>query len=67
MTVLTTRQRDILHLLLESNKLLGSSELAAQLQLTSRQVNYDLKGLRVWLARQDIILNAVPGVGVELI
>ena len=67
MTALTTRQRDLLRLLLESNKPLGAADMADELQLTPRQVNYGLKGLRGWLARRDVLLNSTPGVGAELI
>ena len=64
MTAITTRQRDLLHLLLNSNVPLGAAKLAAHMQLTPRQVNYDLKGLKKWLANQNVILTATPGVGV---
>ncbi len=67
MTALTTRQRDLLTLLLESDEPLIASAMADQLQLTPRQVNYGLKGLRAWLAKRDIVLNATPGVGAEII
>lgn len=67
MTTLTTRQRDLLRLLLESDKPLGAADMADELQLTPRQVNYGLKGLRSWLARRDVLLNSTPGVGAELI
>jgi mannitol operon transcriptional antiterminator len=67
MTSLTTRQRDILQLLAESNEPLGSAELAKQMKLTSRQVNYGLKGLRVWLAQQNVTLKVTPGVGAQLL
>lgn len=67
MTALTTRQRDILHILLESNEPLGASDLADQLQITPRQVRYGLKGLTVWLAQRDITLNTIPGSGTNLI
>lgn len=67
MTTLTTRQRDLLRLLLESNRPLGAADMAYELQLTPRQVNYGLKGLRTWLARRDVLLNSTPGVGAELI
>lgn len=66
MTALTTRQRDLLHLLLNSNVPLGAAKLAAQMQLTPRQVNYDLKGLKKWLSHQNITLTATPGVGVVI-
>jgi transcriptional antiterminator len=41
--------------------------MADQLQLTPRQVNYGLKGLRGWLAQRNVVLSATPGVGAELI
>ena len=46
---------------------LVAADMADQLQLTPRQVNYGLKGLRAWLAQRDIVLNATPGVGAEII
>ena len=67
MTSLTTRQRDILQHLVESNEPLGSAEMAKQMKLTSRQVNYGLKGLRVWLEQRDVTLKVTPGVGAELL
>mgnify|MGYP001820021494 CR=1 FL=1 len=67
MTTLTTRQRDLLSLLIESDGPVVASVMAERMQLTPRQVNYDLKGLRAWLAKRDISLNAKPGVGAELI
>ena len=67
MTSLNTRQRDILQLLVESNEPLGSAELAEQMKLTARQVNYGLKGLRVWLEQRDVKLKVTPGVGAQLV
>ena len=66
MAALTTRQRDLLQLLLDATAPMGSAELAAQMHLTPRQVNYGLKGLKRWLRQQDITLRTTPGVGVEL-
>ncbi len=66
MSTLTTRQRDLLHLLLDAQSPMGTAELADQMQLTPRQVNYGLNGLKQWLANRDITLNATPGVGVVL-
>lgn len=66
MSVLTTRQRDLLQILLRAQAPLGAAELAAEMQLTARQVGYDLKGIRRWLARQEIELKVTPGQGVEL-
>ncbi len=67
MTSLTTRQRDILQLLVESSEPLGSADLAEEMKLTSRQVNYGLKGLRVWLEQRDVKLKVTPGVGAKLL
>ncbi len=67
MASLTTRQRDILQLLVNSNEPLGSADLAKQMELTSRQVNYGLKGLRVWLEQRDVTLKVTPGVGAQLL
>ena len=66
MSTLTTRQRDLLHILLDAQAPLGAAELAAQMKLTPRQVNYGLTGLKQWLASRNIIMNATPGVGVTL-
>ena len=67
MASLTTRQRDILQLLVESSEPLGSADLAEEMELTSRQVNYGLKGLRVWLEQRDVMLKVTPGVGAKLL
>ena len=64
--MLTTRQRDLLEILLEAEAPLGAAELASQMKLTPRQVSYGLNGLRQWLANRDINLNTTPGVGVTL-
>jgi mannitol operon transcriptional antiterminator len=66
MSTLTTRQRDLLHILLDAQSPMGTAELADQMQITPRQVNYGLNGLKQWLASRDISLNATPGVGVVL-
>lgn len=66
MTALTTRQRDLLQILLQANVPLGASELAAEMALTPRQITYDLKGIRRWLTQHDVTLKTTPGVGVEL-
>ncbi|MCA9979127.1 MAG: helix-turn-helix domain-containing protein, partial [Anaerolineales bacterium] len=66
MSTLTTRQRDLLHILLDAKTPLGASELAAQMKLTPRQVNYGLSGLKQWLTSRNITMNATPGVGVTL-
>ncbi|MFW5943204.1 MAG: BglG family transcription antiterminator [Chloroflexota bacterium] len=67
MAVLTTRQRDILQFLLDARRPLATSDLARKMNLTRRQVSYDLKGLEKWLAQQHVTLKVTPGVGVELL
>ena len=67
MAALTTRQRDLLQLLLAARQPLATSDLAQKMNLTRRQVSYDLKGLEKWLTQQDVTLNVTPGVGVELV
>jgi len=63
MITLTTRQRDILRVLLDSNRPIGSVEIAGLLHLTPRQVNYSIKGVRVWLKQRNQDLTTLPGVG----
>ena len=63
MTALTTRQRDILYLLLEAQGPLGAVDLAERMQIAPKQVNYGLKGLRTWLAQRQINLEVTPGIG----
>ncbi|MGB1249372.1 MAG: BglG family transcription antiterminator [Candidatus Promineifilaceae bacterium] len=67
MTALTTRQRDLLRLLLDANAPLVTASVAQQLQLTPRQVNYSLKGVKRWLTQHDAKLSVTPGIGVQLI
>jgi mannitol operon transcriptional antiterminator len=66
MSNLTTRQRDLLQILLNSEAPISAAEMAEPLQLTARQVNYDLKGLKVWLARREVSLVVTQGVGAQL-
>ncbi|MEM8860394.1 MAG: hypothetical protein AAGD96_18875 [Chloroflexota bacterium] len=67
MISLTTRQRDLLRHLLESEETLVIADLANQMGLSARQVNYGLKGVRTWLEQRDILLRVTPGVGIELL
>ena len=48
---LTTRQRDILKVLLSSGDPIRTSDLASEINLTTRQVNYSMRGLRSWLKK----------------
>ncbi len=66
MTVLTTRQRDLLQILLQSKKPMAAAEMAEALHLTPRQVSYNLKGLKEWLSLRGASLTITPGVGVLL-
>jgi mannitol operon transcriptional antiterminator len=63
MITFTTRQREILKLILDANRPIGSVELAKLLRITPRQVNYSMRGVRVWLMEHGQQLNVVPGSG----
>ncbi len=67
MTALTTRQRDLLTELIRAEGPKGTEYLAAHLDLTSRQVNYAIKGIKKWLLIRDTQLEIKPGIGVRLI
>src|SRR5512143_1318863 len=66
MLTLTTRQRDILRILLDAQQPIGSADMAGQLNLTPRQVNYSLRGLNIWLREHNHELTVAPGVGTSL-
>ena len=68
MITFTTRQREILKILLDANRPIGSVELARMLHITPRQVNYSMKGVRVWLQQhgQDLRVLSGAGFAVEL-
>lgn len=63
MLTFTTRQREILKIILDVNRPIGSVELAKLLHITPRQVNYSIKGVKVWLKHHGQDLNVLPGVG----
>jgi len=63
LTSLTTRQRDILEVLLSVEKPIGTEEIADSVRLSARQVNYSMKGIDQWLKARDARLQAKPGVG----
>jgi mannitol operon transcriptional antiterminator len=63
MVTFTTRQREILKIILDVKRPIGSVELAKLLRITPRQVNYSMKGVKVWLKQQGKDLNVLPGVG----
>ena len=66
MVALNTRQRDMLCYLIKTEGSITINELAEQMGLTPRQVNYGLKGVRLWLEQRNIYLFISPGVGIEL-
>jgi mannitol operon transcriptional antiterminator len=66
MASLTTRQRDILKVLLQANEPISSADIAARLSISPRQVTYSLTSMRRWLVINDVQLKITPGVGVEL-
>ncbi len=66
MSSLTTRQRDLLGLLMDADTALVTADIARQLQLTPRQVNYSLKGMGPWLQQHNVQLDVKPGVGIRL-
>lgn len=63
MITFTTRQREILKLLLDANRPMGSVEMAKLLHITPRQVNYSIKGVRMWLKQHGQDLQVLPGAG----
>jgi hypothetical protein len=63
MVTFTTRQREILKLILDVKRPIGSVELARLLHITPRQVNYSMKGVKVWLKQNGRDLAVLPGVG----
>ena len=66
MTALTTRQRDMLAELIKADSPKAADDLASELHLTPREVNYGLKGLKHWLLSLGIELDIRPGVGISL-
>ena len=66
MSVLTTRQRDLLTMLINSDAPKGIDELAEDLNLTPREVNYGLRGIKQWLQSNDIEFEIKTGAGISL-
>ncbi|MBN2499842.1 MAG: PRD domain-containing protein [Anaerolineales bacterium] len=66
MTSLTTRQRDILKILLQEDHPLGTGDIASSVQLSARQVSYSMKGINQWLKSRDVRLETKPGVGIMI-
>lgn len=66
MVSLTTRQRNLLRYLLNTSSAVVIADIGHDIGLTSRQVSYNLKPVKRWLAQHSVTLKALPGVGVEL-
>src|SRR5689334_16994213 len=66
MVSLTTYQRDIMNLLLTTNGAIGVAELARQVGLTPRQVQYNLQAVDTWLVQRGVQLQKTSGVGVRV-
>lgn len=67
MLSLTTAQRDLLQILLSSDRPIGATALGQQLHLTPRQVHYSLRDIKAWLLRRHVSLRHLPGVGVQVL
>lgn len=67
MSALTTRQRDLLNELLNSENTTSAETLANSIGITPRQVKYDLKAVSQWLSFRGVSLELKPGVGIRLI
>jgi transcriptional antiterminator len=66
--LLTTRERDILNLLLRETNPITTSVIAERLQISPRKVRYSLKGVQNWLTNQgDCELISTRNVGVQLV
>lgn len=66
MTALTTRQRDMLNIIIGAEDPIRVEDLAEDLGLSPREVTYGLKGIKQWLSSNDIELQVTPGVGIQL-
>ncbi|MEM7342972.1 MAG: transcription antiterminator [Chloroflexota bacterium] len=67
MIALTTQQRDLIHKLLNADTVVVMADVAHDLGLTPRQVEYRLKPIRVWLAQREVTLKTTPGLGIEIL
>jgi mannitol operon transcriptional antiterminator len=67
MVALTTRQRDMLHHLLSTEQPVVVATLAHEMNLTPRQVHYNLKPIKSWLARHDASLKGIASTGVTVV
>ncbi|MDJ0752262.1 MAG: helix-turn-helix domain-containing protein [Ardenticatenaceae bacterium] len=56
----------MLRMLLETDGVVVIADLADRLNLTPRQINYGLKGVRQWLGQRNIDIHISPGIGIDL-
>ena len=66
MVSLTIQQRDLLNELLNADSPVVIADIANQMNLTPRQVNYRLKPIKTWLVHRDAVLKTTPGVGISI-
>lgn len=66
MSSLTTRQRDIIRILLERSEPIGAGDIADSIHLSARQVTYCMKGIERWLTDHGAALQTTPGVGISV-
>ncbi|RME44425.1 MAG: hypothetical protein D6796_11795, partial [Caldilineae bacterium] len=66
MASLTTRQNRLLRYLLDATEAKSMADIGRELDLTTRQVNYNLNAVRRWLAQHNATLLSVPGKGIKI-
>ena len=66
MSSLTTRQRDIIKILLDRPEPIGAGDIADSIHLSARQVTYCMKGVERWLTDHGVTLQTTPGVGISV-
>ena len=67
MVSLTTTQRDLLNLLLTTERAVSVSTIGEELGLTPRQIHYSLREIKTWLIRRNAPLHNTSGVGVQIV
>src|SRR5215212_3269660 len=67
MVSLTTTQRDLLNLLLTTDRAVSVSTIGEELGLTPRQIHYSMRDIKSWLSRRDAPLRHTSGLGVQII
>lgn len=66
MQYLTKRHRELIELLIQSNGVITTSDLAQHFSVSSRAVRYDLDVVAEWFTDRDTALERIPGKGVLL-